>query len=115
LDWAETVIEVIEIFDLQSLISKEKILWTEHVALKMRERNLKRVDVISCIQNGEIIEQYLDDIPFPSCLVFGISSSGKPLHVVCGLNPGVCCYIITVYNPDPGKWLSDCKTRKAAV
>jgi hypothetical protein len=39
--------------------------------LRLRERGIKRADVINCIQSGEIIEQYLDDMPFPSCLILG--------------------------------------------
>jgi hypothetical protein len=104
---------IIEINDLQILVSHGNILWTEHAAAKLREREIKRIDVITCIQNGEIIEQYPDDTPYPSCLVFGIFSSDKPLHVVCGIDPCIICYIITVYNPDPDKWESDWKTRKA--
>jgi len=103
----------IDISDLQSLISAGKTLWSEHVALRLRERNIKRADVIACIKNGQIIEQYPNDMPFPSCLIFGISETGKHLHVVCGLNPGVCCCVVTAYYPNPDKWESDYRTRKA--
>jgi len=104
---------MIDISDLQELVSTGQILWTEHLALRLRERGLKRIDALACIQNGEIIEQYSDDAPFPSCLILGISTSGKPIHVVCALNPGVTCCMITAYHPSPEKWESDNKTRKA--
>ena len=32
--------------------------------------------------NREIIEQYPEDFPFPSCLVFGFSSKNEIIHVV---------------------------------
>lgn len=104
---------MIDIADLQSLVSARQILWTEHLALRLRERGLKRADVINCIQSGEIIEQYTDDTPFPSYLILGTSVNGKPLHVVCGLNTGVNCCMITAYYPNIDKWESDNKTRKA--
>jgi len=97
---------------LQALVSAKSILWTEHVALRLRERGIKRADVITCIENGEIIELYPDDTPFPSCLILGNSLSDKPLHVVCGFNAGVSCCIITAYHPDFDKWEVDYKTRK---
>ena len=103
----------VDIDDIRSLISVGQIVWTEHLALRLRERNIKRIDVITCIQNGEIIEQYPDDMPFPSCLILGLSSDEKPLHIVCGLNPGVNCCIITAYYPIPDKWEADYKKRKA--
>ena len=102
-----------DIFDLRSLVLEGKVLWTEHVALRLREQSIKRIDVIDCLQNGVIIEHYPDDMPYPSCLILGFTASQKPLHVVCGLNTGVICYVITSYYPSPDKWESDYKTRKA--
>ena len=104
---------LIDIAALRPLVSAGQIIWTEHLALRLRDRGIKRADVIACIDNGEIIEQYLDDIPFPSCLILGDSESGEPLHVVCALDPGANCCAITAYYPNPDKWESDNKTRKA--
>jgi hypothetical protein len=107
--------DAIEISSLKKLVSEGLIVWTEHLALRLRQRNIKRADVITCIQNGEIIEQYPTDMPFPSCLVLGASVNGKPLHVVCGLNPGVICCMITAYFPSEEHWESDNKTRKVGM
>jgi hypothetical protein len=59
---------------------------------------------------GEIIEQYKDDQPYPSCLVLGITAASKHIHVVCGTN-GQALWIITVYYPSLEKWTADYKTR----
>lgn len=67
---------MIDISDLQSLVSAGMIIWTEHMVIRLRERKIKRIDVITGIHNGEIIEQYPDDTPFPSCLIAGASTSG---------------------------------------
>ena len=104
---------MIDIADLRLLVSSGQIFWTEHLALRLQERGIKRVDVIICINNGEIVEQYLDDLPYPSCLILGTSLSGKPLHVVCAYDPGVNCCMVTAYHPNPDKWEPDNKTRKA--
>ncbi len=61
----------IEISALRSLVSVNNIVWTEHLAMRLRERGIKRADVKFCIQNGVIIEQYPNDMPFPSCLISG--------------------------------------------
>lgn len=37
----------------------------------MQERDISRADVKNCIMHGEIIEDYPDDFPHPSCLIFG--------------------------------------------
>ena len=103
---------MVDISELQTMVSARRILWTEHLALRLRERGIKRTDIIASVQNGEIIEQYPNDLPFPSCLLSGFSEAGKPLHVVCALNPSNNCFIITAYYPNLDKWESDYKTRK---
>ncbi len=41
----------------------------------MQEREISRKDVISCINNGKIIEDYPDDFPSPSCLGNSLKNS----------------------------------------
>lgn len=55
------------------------------------------------MMNGEIIEYYPDDYPFPSCLILGYFNSGKGIHVVCS---------VTAYYPDKNEWLEDLRTRR---
>jgi hypothetical protein len=78
----------------------------------MRERGIKRADLLESIYNGEIIKRYTDDTPFPSCLVLGYYAYNQPLHIVIGINAGVLCSIITVYRPDKSQWGNDYKIRK---
>ena len=52
----------------------------------MEEESLGRIhveEVLQIFETGEIVEQYLDDTPYPSCLILGYTQSGKPLHLVC--------------------------------
>ena len=102
----------ISILQVLTLLLKGKILWTEHITIRLRERRIKRSDLFDCIKNGEIIEQYPDDTPYPSCLISGTCTVGKPLHVVVGLNTNVLCCMITAYQPDSDRWKEDFKTRK---
>lgn len=46
----------------------------------------------------EIIEQYPEDFPFPSCLILGKNEQGKILHV-CMSDEGSASRIITAYYP----------------
>lgn len=72
---------------------------------------IAQADVIQAIQSGEIIEQYPDDYPYPSCLLLGLTAAGKPLHAVCGQGEGEA-WMITAYHPNPNEWEADLKTRK---
>lgn len=48
----------------------------------MQERDISRADVKKCVLEGEIIEDYSDDFPHPSCLIFGYTINDKIIHVV---------------------------------
>jgi len=106
--------ETITIEQLRELVRDlDNIRITGHVLLRFRERQITIKDVINSVQNGEIIEQYPDDFPYPSCLVLGLSVNNKHLHTVCGVGENIL-WLITAYFPSPDKWESDNKTRKAA-
>lgn len=63
------------------------------------------------ILKGEIIEQYPDDFPFPSCLIYGKDNNNKIIHI-CMSDEGTCSRIITAYYPDINRWSADLKVRK---
>ncbi len=102
---------MIDINNLRSYYAKERVIITIHAQERLRQRGIRAKDVRNCIMTGEIIEQYPDDFPFPSCLVFGKSVNGKILHVVAS-DEGTGSRIITAYFPDNIKFEDDLKTRK---
>ena len=78
----------------------------------MIERNISKDEVYKTIADGEFIEEYLNDKPFPSYLVF-YKVEQNPSHVVCSYNfIDEYAIIITVYRPDTGHFEDDYKTRR---
>lgn len=102
----------LKIEDLRTLCEKGLIVWTTHITMRLQERGIFPTDIISCIMGGDIIEQYPDDYPYPSCLILGENTNSKYIHSVIGSNGEEICFI-TAYYPNPDKWESDLKTRKA--
>ena len=49
--------------------------------IRLAERNISQGDILKVILEGEIIEEYLLDKPFSSCLIFKMLND-VPLHVV---------------------------------
>ena len=84
---------------------------TMHSRRRMHERGIMLRDVIRAVETGEIIEQYPDDYPFPSCLILGISTAGRHLHTVLSLEDEHI-YLITAYYPSADAWQSDMRTRR---
>ena len=76
----------------------------------MRERKINSNEVIKCILSGEIIEQYPDDRPLPSCLVNG-KAVVKAIHTVVSSDTNKI-YIIRAYEPNPAEWDDSYSRRK---
>jgi len=69
-------------------------------------------EVHEAICAGAVIEEYTEHRPYPSALIFGMTKRGRPLHTVCAYDEqDKCAIVITVYQPDPQKWL-DYRTRR---
>ena len=102
----------IDINRLKELLKNEdNVVITQHTLIRCTQRNITVDEILQTIQNGDIIEQYPDDYPHPSCLIFGISLNGKIIHVVCGTD-NKKVWIITAYIPNTTKWEADFKTRR---
>ena len=102
---------MIEIKKLQKYFAEDKIFVTEHAAERFHQRGIKISDIRNAINYGEIIEQYPEDYPYPSCLIFGKNLQGKIIHVVLS-DEGTMSRIITAYFPDSEKWSDNFKLRR---
>ena len=100
--------------EVKFLCSVGSISWTEHATKRMIQRGIEQKEVISCINHGEIIEEYPEDYPYPSCLIYGITEYNRVLHVVVSVqgNMTKILNIITSYEPDTERFKEDLKTRR---
>ena len=101
----------LQIERLRKLCTDNTIIMTAHVIKRCKERNIDSESIINVIMHGEIIKQYEDDKPFPSCLLLGLSIKGRYLHVVIA-SDDINLHIITAYYPSADEWEADFKTRK---
>ncbi len=97
---------------IRELYNQSRLVWSTHCLERMGERDILISEVSEVINNGDIIEEYPDDYPYPSCLIFGHGNNERKLHVVVGYD-GKQLYMITVYIPNLNKFEFDGKTRKA--
>ena len=75
-------------------------------------RGITEEEVYAVIDNGEVIETYPEDAPFPSRLVLGWIAQ-RPIHVVMADEPEtVTIIVITTYEPDLERWLPGFRRRR---
>jgi len=91
----------------------KRIIYTEHALNEMNaeEEMITRDEVRQVIFEGEIIEDYPEDVRGHSCLMLAFTEKGRPVHVVCAPKEDYLG-IITVYVPTEEKWEADFRTRK---
>ena len=93
-------------------MSAYRIVYQQHAIQRMAQRGIREEDTAEVLENGEIIETYPNDTPYPSRLMLGWSGK-RPIHVVAATDTlGGREIVITVYEPDPKRWETDFKRRK---
>ena len=97
--------------DYRKLNHDAAIAITNHARMRFRERGITLDNIEVAINNGQIIEEYPTDKPFPSCLISAHIAIDKVLHVVVSTD-NEFLYIITSYWPDAEKWTNDFTKRK---
>jgi hypothetical protein len=102
---------LIDIEKLRQYYEQDKVFVTAHAAERFRQRGIRVKSIRNAVKTGEIIEQYPDDFPFPSCLLLGKTEDDQWIHVVMS-EEGSSTRIITAYYPDSDKWSEDYRTRK---
>ncbi|MCD6297132.1 MAG: DUF4258 domain-containing protein [Deltaproteobacteria bacterium] len=79
---------------------------TDHADEEAFDDALTYEEIYSSVIQGEIIEDYPNDKPYPSCLIMGKNFSGEPIHSVWAYNSrNEWAVLITVYRPDPERWI----------
>ena len=99
------------IADIRAKISSGAFEFSKHAVDQTVVRQIAVSEIREAIAAGEIIENYPDDKYGPSCLVFGHTSAGRPIHVQCSHPSREHIKIITVYEPDSSLWI-DFKRRR---
>ncbi len=86
--------------------------YTEHALNRMDLWHVDARIIPSLIKEGEVIEEYSNDRPYPSRLVLWWDGNEAVHAVVADVPTTDETVVITVYRPDPGRWENDYRTRR---
>ncbi len=101
-----------DILDLIKKSAAKRILFLPHAVRQMSkpDRMITTKDIRHVIENGEVIEDYPEDVRGHSCLILGIAAD-RPVHVICSPKKEYLA-IITAYVPGKQDWEDNYKKRK---
>src|SRR5712691_11014484 len=96
-----------DINDIIEAIRANRVHISDHADEEAEDDQLTFDEIYFSVLHGEIIEQYPTDKPYPSCLIYGQTFSGDPVHSVWAYNAqNQWAVLITVYRPDPRRWIN---------
>jgi len=89
----------------------ESIRVIQHAQQEMAEENITFDEVLQAIATAQILENYPEHKRGPCCLLNGVTDNGRSVHIVCTTAQPVLI-IITVYEPQPPKWVTPTQRRR---
>lgn len=99
--------------DIINSIQNHHIRITDHADEEAHIDELTIDEIFYSVFHGEIIEWYPSDKPYPSCLVYGQTYGGDHVHSVWAYKEeNQWSVLITVYRPDPDRWINFRKRRE---
>jgi hypothetical protein len=103
----------LDIDDIVEAIRANRVRISNHADEEAEADQLSFDEIYFSVLHGEVIEDYPSDKPYPSCLIYGETFSGDPVHSVWAYNEqNQWVVLITVYRPDPDRWINGRIRRK---
>ena len=97
--------------EIRQKIVSNRFEYSKHAVDQSIMRRISVQEVREATAAGMVIEDYPADKYGPSCLIYGPTLSGRPIHLQCSYPTQSFVKIITLYEPDSNSWI-DFKTRR---
>jgi len=91
--------------EIRRRVAHGDLEFSQHAVDQAIIRHISVQELREAIAGGEVIEVYPEDKYGPSCLIFGITKVGRPIHVQCSDPSRPTVKIVTVYEPDTTLWI----------
>ena len=91
--------------EIRGRVARGDFEFSQHAVDQAIIRHISVQELREAIAGGEVIEVYPEDKYGPSCLIFGMTRMGRPIHVQCSDPSRPLVKIITVYEPEAALWI----------
>jgi len=98
--------------EIRREIDVNEFEFSRHAVDQTIMRRISVREVREVFANGEVIEDYPEDKYGPSCLIYGTTAAARRLHIQCSYPSRSLIKVITIYEPDPARWI-DFRIRRA--
>ena len=103
---ADDLQSTVKVWIVRDKVEGDQFEFSKHAVDQTVVRGILVEEVREAFADAEVIEEYPDDKYGPSCLILGRTINGRPLHIQCSYPSRPIVKIVTVYEPDPARWLN---------
>ena len=97
---------------LKRAVDEGQVRISLHAAEEALAETITRADIEAVLRDAEVLEDYPDWWLGPSCLVLGRTAASRHLHIVVSY-AGLPVTVITVYEPQPPRWITPFRRRSS--
>ena len=92
--------------EIRAKIGNWQFELSRHATNQSIIRRITMQEVREAMETSEILEDYPEDKYGPSCLILGFTKTQRPLHIQCSYPSRPFVKLITLYEPDPRRWIN---------
>ncbi len=98
---------------IRKKIEQSNFELSKHAVDQSIIRGIKIAEIKEAIFQGQIIEDYPDDKYGASCLILGLTTANRPIHIQCSYPSRPLIKIITIYQPSSQLWNNNFTKRRS--
>jgi uncharacterized protein DUF4258 len=96
---------VVDLDGVKAKFQRNEFELSQHALDQTIVRRITVQELREAVAASEVIEDYPSDKYGPTCLLLGFTSAARPLHVQVSYPSRPLIKVVTVYQPDPNRWV----------
>ena len=98
-------LSVVDLNVIKAKFQRGEFEFTQHAVDQSLLRHITVQELRESIAGSEVIEDYPTDKYGPTCLLLGFTAATRPLHAQVSYPSRPLIKVVTVYQPDPERWV----------
>jgi len=106
------MLPMVDLDEIKAKFRRDEFEYSKHAVDQTLLRRISVQELREAVATSEVIEDYSTDKYGPSCLLMGFTTAARPIHSQVSYPSRPLIKVITVYQPDPERWI-DHRYRRA--
>jgi hypothetical protein len=104
---------MVDLAGIKAKFRSDGFEFSQHAVDQALLRHISVQEIREAVAVSEVIEDYPMDKYGPSCLLLGFTTAARPIHIQVSHPTRPLIKVITVYEPNPERWI-DQRSRRTS-